>query len=393
MRYWALEHHIAGNWQKFNNNKGFQAPGETESNLVAQAFSHWTFDKTHREDPDNPIVVCDIQGVGTTWTDPAIVSVKKGTEGQTDGGIPFQQKFLGAHQCNRICRGLDLKTSYTVMDTAIHVGVDSSGDNERSNSSMPTSAVPIFKSRHLHERGNERNIGTRVCQAAVKHGTKVTQHQGRVRHEHNGVVYITDDSRKIGITAWRKQPLPQQTAVTMVVSWAANPRLGFCNVADRQVQLEEGAFAVGDKVWATDELEYSCCDVPVRTAGYISDTVPLRLTGYVEVEWTLPGQSARKLRVALPSALGHHPDNSLRKWKIGDTISATNDIDFSGSTAAASRCLSSIDDCLVRRGSKGTVVDAIETEVQVQPNSRWDQLPVPPKPVRSQFKLPPVPMF
>ena len=64
-----------------------------------QAFSHFTWEaSTHT------ILVCDIQGVGDTWTDPQIHSFNGEGYGKGNMGNDGIQKFLESHKCNEICK-------------------------------------------------------------------------------------------------------------------------------------------------------------------------------------------------------------------------------------------------------------------------------------------------
>ncbi|KAJ1401931.1 kinase-like domain-containing protein, partial [Ochromonadaceae sp. CCMP2298] len=73
---------------------------------VPQAFSHWTYNYSHRES-----LVCDIQGVlGNSFqlTDPSIHSSTH-RFGPTDHGRNGQRNFFKTHECNPLCRVLHLR--------------------------------------------------------------------------------------------------------------------------------------------------------------------------------------------------------------------------------------------------------------------------------------------
>ena len=107
-----LEQEIKGTFQKFNSNSGWSA-----GDNVADAFSHWSWVKTHS------LVVCDLQGVRGgpgqpmhgggrerfyyLLTDPAINSMEK-KFGVSDMGKPGIQTFFYKHVCNDLCLQLGL---------------------------------------------------------------------------------------------------------------------------------------------------------------------------------------------------------------------------------------------------------------------------------------------
>ena len=72
---------------------------------IPQCFSHFTYEKSHRE-----LLVCDIQGVwnavdGFTLTDPAILSADSSKYyGPTDKGSKGIEKFFDSHKCSYLCK-------------------------------------------------------------------------------------------------------------------------------------------------------------------------------------------------------------------------------------------------------------------------------------------------
>jgi len=95
----AVEMYIDGEYKKFNNNWSWS---DDERN-TPQAFSHFTFERSNRS-----ILVCDIQGVGDTWTDPQIHSHNGEGYGKGNMGIDGINRFLESHTCNQICGYLQL---------------------------------------------------------------------------------------------------------------------------------------------------------------------------------------------------------------------------------------------------------------------------------------------
>lgn len=97
----ALEPHLPGEHVKHNDNAGRV---ETTQELP-QAFSHFSLEASAGE-----LCVCDIQGVGSFYTDPQIHS--RDGEGFGLGNMGYKDgivKFIESHVCNDICRRLGLK--------------------------------------------------------------------------------------------------------------------------------------------------------------------------------------------------------------------------------------------------------------------------------------------
>ena len=90
---------IDGEYKKFNNNWSWT---DDERN-TPQAFSHFTYERSNYK-----ILVCDIQGVGDTWTDPQIHSSNGEGYGKGNMGQAGIDKFFGSHRCNGICAYLKL---------------------------------------------------------------------------------------------------------------------------------------------------------------------------------------------------------------------------------------------------------------------------------------------
>ncbi|KDO19583.1 hypothetical protein SPRG_21492 [Saprolegnia parasitica CBS 223.65] len=103
----TAEPYISGEYLKYNNNDGWSEDmGRDESNaqvLTAQAFSHFTFQQTLGK-----LLIVDLQGVGSIFTDPQIHALDTTKYGQGNLGMVGIQKFLANHKCNRICNALRL---------------------------------------------------------------------------------------------------------------------------------------------------------------------------------------------------------------------------------------------------------------------------------------------
>lgn len=111
------ELHMKGDFVKFNNNGGSVNKAEHRAHCeIAQAFSHFTFDESHRE-----LLVVDIQGVPAVdektggiklhLTDPQVHCRYGNYESFGDGDLKEDgvRKFFGTHVCNRLCRKMKLR--------------------------------------------------------------------------------------------------------------------------------------------------------------------------------------------------------------------------------------------------------------------------------------------
>merc|ERR1712045_520837 len=98
---------LKGHYAKHNDNDGHV---ETKQQLP-QAFSHYTY-----EGSNNLLVVVDIQGVGSFYTDPQIHSFDGEGFGLGNLGREGLEKFLKTHKCNEVC-GLLKLPEVTVEET------------------------------------------------------------------------------------------------------------------------------------------------------------------------------------------------------------------------------------------------------------------------------------
>eukprot|EP00340_Litonotus_pictus_P010864 CAMPEP_0170536448 /NCGR_PEP_ID=MMETSP0209-20121228/102153_1 /TAXON_ID=665100 ORGANISM="Litonotus pictus, Strain P1" /NCGR_SAMPLE_ID=MMETSP0209 /ASSEMBLY_ACC=CAM_ASM_000301 /LENGTH=765 /DNA_ID=CAMNT_0010837817 /DNA_START=540 /DNA_END=2837 /DNA_ORIENTATION=+ len=99
---WA-ENYIKGRYEKFNNNSGWIKTSFSESTLLAQAFSHfsWQYTKGY-------MIMVDIQGVDNMLTDPQIHCVDRHKFGAGNLGYLGIVKFFITHRCNKYCKQLGL---------------------------------------------------------------------------------------------------------------------------------------------------------------------------------------------------------------------------------------------------------------------------------------------
>ena len=100
----GVERYIEGQYRKWNNNFGFVSEDERNT---PQAFSHFTY-----ESSNHTLLICDIQGVSDSYTDPQLHSVGDSEQGGFGGKGNLGQRgidrFLATHRCNAICRYLKL---------------------------------------------------------------------------------------------------------------------------------------------------------------------------------------------------------------------------------------------------------------------------------------------
>jgi hypothetical protein len=85
-------------------------------------------------------------------------------------------------------------------------------------SGLKTSEVTVISHTHGRQRREEREIRKRELQEAVKYGRCERANPGRDgsrrwRFTHKGVIYITDDTRRHGITSWRMAEAGPEEAV------------------------------------------------------------------------------------------------------------------------------------------------------------------------------------
>lgn len=132
-RYLSAEPFLDGEFIKFNSNNGYVEPSGDLGNLVAQAFSHWSYEysvkissagaatASHRFSTDSlessgvladvekePLLVCDIQGTDFCFTDPSVCTTSGHRFGKADVGQAGITRFFERHDCNAVCSHLRL---------------------------------------------------------------------------------------------------------------------------------------------------------------------------------------------------------------------------------------------------------------------------------------------
>ncbi|KAG7397189.1 hypothetical protein PHYBOEH_001128 [Phytophthora boehmeriae] len=104
MTLFTAEPYIKGVFKKYNNNNGWINPGRLELNDTAQAFSHFTWEKTLGQ-----LMVVDLQGVGSIFTDPQIHSLADDQFGCGNLSNAGMKAFFASHECNSVCKELGFR--------------------------------------------------------------------------------------------------------------------------------------------------------------------------------------------------------------------------------------------------------------------------------------------
>lgn len=117
----SVENYIAGDYSKYNNNSGWINDSLSESSMIAQAFSHfsWQFTKGY-------MMIVDLQGVDNIFTDPQIHCIDQYKFGKGNLGYVGIMKFFMSHICNSYCQHLKLlhPREYYVVDENYDFFVD-----------------------------------------------------------------------------------------------------------------------------------------------------------------------------------------------------------------------------------------------------------------------------
>ncbi|KAI0426595.1 kinase-like domain-containing protein [Xylaria sp. FL1042] len=110
----SIEPFIDGDYVKYNSNSGYvnEDLSEDPCNQAAQAFSHFTFERSRGR-----FLVNDLQGVGNMLTDPAIQTrdPKRFKLCDTNVNSEGPKFFFATHQCNALCRKLQLKSTRQML--------------------------------------------------------------------------------------------------------------------------------------------------------------------------------------------------------------------------------------------------------------------------------------
>lgn len=113
----SLEPYIEGKYVKYNSNSGWANQDSSEEfNLIAQAFSHFTFERSWGH-----LLINDLQGKDHLLTDPAVQTKSDKKFALTEGnigeaGIKF---FFIYHECNSFCKKLGLKSTRDMLGAGV----------------------------------------------------------------------------------------------------------------------------------------------------------------------------------------------------------------------------------------------------------------------------------
>jgi hypothetical protein len=178
MSVFTAEPYIAGEYKKYNNNNGWIRADGLNLSETAQAFSHFTWQKTFGE-----LMVVDLQGVGCIFTDPQIHS-KQGDDfgcgNLSDAGVAA---FFVTHECNAVCKALALRplkrteletkarAAWTVPDS---LEGDTESTKEVANKSMTCSCplcgsiTTVLHSAFIEAYRGGREVYCETCVAQIK---------------------------------------------------------------------------------------------------------------------------------------------------------------------------------------------------------------------------------
>ena len=102
-KYYYVENYLPGKYIKYNNNAGWVTDNIAEQTLVAQAFSHFSYQFTQ-----GYLMIVDLQGVGGLLTDPQIHCLDEDKFGVGNSGYIGFIRFFLTHNCNKYCKALGL---------------------------------------------------------------------------------------------------------------------------------------------------------------------------------------------------------------------------------------------------------------------------------------------
>ena len=102
-KYWWTENLIEGDYEKFNNNAGWQTNTFKQTSLIAQTLSHYSWQLTN-----GYLMIVDLQGGTGVLTDPQIHCLDLKRFGKGNLGYEGIVKFFFTHKCNFYCEKLGL---------------------------------------------------------------------------------------------------------------------------------------------------------------------------------------------------------------------------------------------------------------------------------------------
>lgn len=102
-KYWWVENFIEKEFEKFNNNAGWETSSFKQTSLIAQALSHFSWQFTN-----GFLMIVDLQGGTGILTDPQIHCLDTKRFGKGNLGYEGIVKFFFTHKCNFYCQKLGL---------------------------------------------------------------------------------------------------------------------------------------------------------------------------------------------------------------------------------------------------------------------------------------------
>ena len=100
---YCVENYIPGDYVKYNNNAGWISNSIADQTLLAQAFSHFSYQYSQ-----GYLIIVDLQGVAGYLTDPQIHCLNGNKFGQGNLGYLGIVRFFLTHRCNKYCKELGL---------------------------------------------------------------------------------------------------------------------------------------------------------------------------------------------------------------------------------------------------------------------------------------------
>jgi vacuole morphology and inheritance protein 14 len=115
-KFYYVENLIPGKYVKYNNNAGWISNSIADQTLIAQAFSHFSYQIT-----EGYLIIVDLQGVGGYLTDPQIHCLNGNKFGNGNLGYVGIIKFFLTHHCNKYCKDLNL---IHPMDSKFNIDIE-----------------------------------------------------------------------------------------------------------------------------------------------------------------------------------------------------------------------------------------------------------------------------
>jgi len=150
---YSIEPFLPGQYVKFNDNNGHT---ETESEVVG-AFCYFTHHVS-----GGALVVTDIQGVGTFYTDPQIHTIDGAGFGAGNLGEEGMQRFLLGHRHTLLCEQLGLPSPHAGLSDA-ELAANMQADEERQAAEAEADAR-----RGYDDDDDEEDLADIIAQIALQ---------------------------------------------------------------------------------------------------------------------------------------------------------------------------------------------------------------------------------